>query len=368
MARSINSFFSNLFLLAITIIATSTATPTPVSPSLFERGGITQTLSGAEVTIAPGTYPRANRLADGSIIGSYTKFFNNDIIVTTIRSTDSGNTWQALGDVAQGPSDAHDIDNSYPLQLPSGRILVVYRNHSKDPVSSAYTFFRITISYSDDGGKTWAWLADPSSDPGPVNGNWEPILRNADCGCLQLYYSRENSAQDQDTLERESSDGGATWSTANTISGTDITSRDGMTGVATVSGSTVIAVFECEQNGLFVVDAITSTDDGVTWGDRRNVYTPTGTNNNAGSPQVINVGGTLVVSFMTDEDTQLHDWTSGANAKTVTSGDGGQTWGDKTIVGQQQANWPGLFDMGDGTNFLALYDRNGVKVQPVSLS
>lgn len=48
-----------------------------------------------------------------------------------------------------------------------------------------------------------------------------------------------------------------------------------------------------------------SPDDGNSWGNRRNIYTATGENNNAGAPQVINVGGTLVVSFMTDEDTQV---------------------------------------------------------------
>ena len=141
---------------------------------------------------------------------------------------DGGNSWQTIGEVTRGPSNANDIDNPYVLQLPSGRVLCAFRNHSKDPSTGAYTYFRITVAYSDDLGKTWKYLSTPASEPGPVNGNWEPFLRNAQDGSLQLYYSRENSAADQDTLERFSTDGGKTWTAPQTISGAGITSRDGM--------------------------------------------------------------------------------------------------------------------------------------------
>lgn len=266
-----------------------------------------------------------------------------------------------------------DRQRRYPLQLPSGRILVAYRNHVKSPTGE-YLNFRISISYSDDHGSTWAPLCDPASDPGPVNGNWEPFLRNAQDGkTLQIYYSRENSAADQDSLMRTSIDGGQTWSTATVISGQDRLSRDGMLGVAVVRGSELIAVFESEQNGLFAVDSIRSRDDGQTWGDRRRVYTPTGTNNNAGAPQVVNVGGTLVVSFMTDEDTQLHRWIEGSSAKVVVSTDGGRNWGNSIIVGAVQSNWPGMVVVGDvvgervrESQVLVMFDQGGCKVQRLS--
>jgi hypothetical protein len=152
-------------------------------------------------------------------------------------------------------------------------------------------------------GKTWAYLSQPTSDPGPVNGNWEPFLRyNTQYNTLQVYYSRENSAQDQDTLKRFSIDDGATWTAPTTISGVDITSRDGMTGVATISGSTLMAVFESEINGFFSIISVTSTDSGKTWGNRNTIYTTTALNTSAGAPQIINVGCTLVVSFQTNED------------------------------------------------------------------
>ena len=203
--------------------------------------------------------------------------------------------------------------------------------------------------------------------PGGTIGIWEPFLRNAQDGSLQIYYSKENAADDQDTIENVSQDGGQTWGTAYTISGQNLTSRDGMTGVATISGSNLIAVFESEQGGYFQVDSITSSDDGVSWGNRQTVYLPTGTDNNAGAPQVVNVGGTLCVSFMTDEDTQLHDWVNGAGAKLITSGDQGQSWGNKIEVFSPQADWPGMVTL-DDSSFLYMADKNGAKSQEVVLS
>ena len=205
----------------------------PLSTAAIKRSAVLPNMTGSAVVFGQGTYPRANSLSDptlpaGSILGAYTAFINGDNVLEIVTSTDNGNSWQAIGEVTRGPSSANDIDNPYVLQLPSGRVLCAFRNHSKDPNTGAYLFFRITIAYSDDLGKTWLYLSTPSSDPGPVNGNWEPFLRNAQDGSLQLYYSRENSAADQDTLERFSTDGGQTWTDAQTISGADITSRDGM--------------------------------------------------------------------------------------------------------------------------------------------
>ena len=167
-----------------------------------------------------------------------------------------------------------------------------------------------------------------------------------------------------------STDGGVTWSTAVTITGGDLTdARDGMSGVTPVdtTGQNLIIIFETELNGLFTVNAMTSADDGATWTDRHNVYTPTGTDNNAASPQVILVGTTLVASFMTDEDTSDHDWTTGADAKVVTSSDGGTTWGNKLTFSPVQSNWPGLLVLTD-TSFLGRADYGGAKAQLIELS
>lgn len=341
----------------------------------MKRSAVVPNLEGSPVIFGQGTYPRANSLSDpslpaGSIIGAYTAFPDGDNALEIVMSTDNGDSWQGVGEVTRGPSNATDIDNPYVLQLPSGRVLCAFRNNSKDSNTGAYLFFRITVAYSDDFGKSWTYLSTPSSDPGPVNGNWEPFLRNAQDGSLQLYYSHENSAVDQDTLERFSTDGGTTWTEAQTISGANTTSRDGMTGVTTVNGTDLMAVFESESEGTFTVKSITSSDDGNTWGNRNTIYTPDSPNTSAGAPQIINVGGTLCVSFMTNEDSTLaapsDGYTTDTAAKLITSGDSGVTWGNKITVGQVLSMWPGLYDLG-GASLLMLFDNGGAEAQTITL-
>jgi hypothetical protein len=337
---------------------------------LIRRAGVVPSPSGDPVDMTSGeggTYPRANFLADGSVLGAYAATVGDNKQLTLVKSTDQGASWSLVGTAATRPVNSSDLDNPYPLQLPNGRVLLAYRNHDKDPDTQAYTAFRIDISYSDDNGANWEYLSEPATMPGGTIGIWEPFLRNAQDGSLQIYYSKENSADDQDTIERISTDNGADWGDEMTISGQDLTSRDGMTGVATIDGSNLIAVFESEQGGYFQVDSITSSDDGNSWGNRQTVYLPTGTDNNAGAPQVVNVGGTLCVSFMTDEDTQLHDWVNGAGGKMVTSGDGGSTWGNKIEVFSPQADWPGMLTL-DDSSLLYMADKDGAKSQKIVLS
>ena len=132
----------------------------PFSTAAIKRSAVLPALAGSPVIFGQGTYPRANSLSDpslpaGSIIGVYTAFNNGDNILEVVMSNDDGQSWQGIGEVTRGPSNANDIDNPYVLQLPSGRVLCAFRNHSKDPNTGAYLFFRITVAYSDDSGKTW---------------------------------------------------------------------------------------------------------------------------------------------------------------------------------------------------------------------
>ncbi|KAI4152964.1 MAG: hypothetical protein L6R39_001711, partial [Caloplaca ligustica] len=339
-----SAIYTSLSLAASIITTFASPIPSPdINPSILRRTGIKPILTGSPVPIGPGTYPRTTRLHDNAILGVYTAFQNGNNVLFTARSTNNGALWSAVGEITRGASNANDIDNPFILQLPSPskRILCAFRNHSKDPSTGAYTYFRITVTYSDDGGKSWSFLSEPAANAGPVQGSWEPYLRNAVDGSLQLYYSHENSAQDQDTLQRISRDGGATWGATACVSGSGITSRDGMTSVAALGSSTsLILVYETETTGLFSLGAVFSTDDGKTWGNRKTIYNPSSPNTSAGAPQVINVGGTLVVSFMTNEDAQLsspsNSYTDHTSVKVITSGDLGRTFGNKVTVGQPQ--------------------------------
>ena len=209
----------------------------------------------APVVIDPeGVYIRATPLrhTNGTIKGIIAGFATTipgtptRKVLRVALSTDSGTSWSPLGEVTSVSNPAlHDLDNAYPLQLPSGRILVAFRNHDRRASDGAYTHYRITVCYSDDGGKTWGFLSQVaerpanSDDPDKLNGLWEPLLRVARDGrTVQCYYSAENNARsDQDNVMRYSTDGGKTWSGEVVVSGGELSnSRDGMVGVAEVDG------------------------------------------------------------------------------------------------------------------------------------
>ncbi|KAF2789489.1 glycoside hydrolase family 93 protein [Melanomma pulvis-pyrius CBS 109.77] len=285
-------------------------------------------------SVPSGEYPRStNKQGDGSMIGGFALTTpENDLVLKTVKSIDGGNSWQALGEF-RGPRATHDINNPFPFILKDGRVLYAYRNHDRKE-DGTYTWFRISISYSDDGGVNFKYLTTVDERaPSGINDLWEPFIRT---------------------------DGGKTWSGPKTISGAAIEARDGMLGIAPVDNNgALIAVFETTDGGRFVVDSVTSPDDGATWGNHQRVYTPTGgPKKGAGAPQVWNVWGTLVVSFMTDEDRDSTTGYANCATKIMTSTDGGNTWGNKFIVFDDQANWSGMALL-DPSHLLVMAGING---------
>jgi hypothetical protein len=301
------------------------------------------TLSGSPVFFNAGdggsAYPRANYLSGGHILGSYilgayTAFPPDSDVqqLTIVISTNQGESWDLTGTVATKPISEGTLDNPYPLQSPSGAVLLAYRNHDKDGQkedgTDNWTVYRITLSQSHDLGVNWEHLCDAvvveATDQN--NGVWEPFLRYSEQDKkLQLYYSHERSADDQDNVFITSSDGGLTWSEEYPVSGDEQpTSRDGMVGVVKVSENNLLAVFESnDDGGVFSVNCISSSNNGATWDNRRRLYAPQNATKNAGAPQVAKVGQMLVVSFMTDEDDEDAQWPTITGAKLIVSHDGG---------------------------------------------
>ena len=179
--------------------------------------------AGNPVVIDPnGEYIRVSFMNDGSLIGGYAAKDGSQKVLRVVRSTDGAATWQRIGEVFRGEEATHDLDNAMPLQLPSGRILYAYRNHDRTGTDWHYTWFRISVSYSDDGGKSFKYLSTVEEHaPNGVSGLWEPFLRIARDGTIQCYYSAENAGNDQDNFMKYSKDGGQTWSHWVAVSGGD---------------------------------------------------------------------------------------------------------------------------------------------------
>lgn len=366
--------------------------------------------AGDPVTLeTTGVYLRATGSVEEGLYLGYAVREGFTKILRAYRSTDGGDSWEKLGDVERGDNRTRELDNAFPLVLPygfpgtgdglgtgglntsnsgstsrgngtdqeqhhQGRILYAYRNHDRSlnntlGVPDNYTFYRLSISASDDGGRSWAFLSNidtraANNGSANLNGLWEPFLRvAADGTTLQAYYSAENDAGDQDSLMRESSDGGRTWGFRRIVSGADrVRSRDGMTGVAKLGDGGddgdkkgLILFFETTESGRFDTRRVLSPDDGQTWPveTRERVYDPLDEERQASAPAgVINVGGTLVAGFMTNEGTNSSGTVPG-DFKVVSSVDDGETW-SKSVLIAREAIWPGLYSLGRD-KFLAMY-------------
>lgn len=112
----------------------------------------------------------------------------------------------------------------------------------------------------------------------------------------------------------------------------------------------------------------------MTWdpSSRSVLYDPANSVSTAQAPSVINVGGTLVASFMTNEDTpsDTDGDANGGTFKVITAAASSSelVWGDATAVATQ-AHWPGLYTASDA-DFLALWGSGsgGVTSQEYSVS
>lgn len=304
-----------------------------------------------------GTYPRAIRLADKSLLGVYTQNAGGNQTILTVKSTNNGASWEPLGTVDTTVSGTRDLDNGYVHQMPNGQVLCAFRNHDlgngkgKDP-----TWHRITVTISDDLGASWRFLNQAIEMPGGADGPWEPFMQTALDGSTQLYYSKETGPGGQDSIIRETRDFGKTWSAERVFTGADTTARDGMLGVARVeeNSPTKVAIFESGVNGRFTVHTVRSTNDGASWEPQR--YTVADVpGSSAGAPQIIRVGKTLVASYGTNE--KGGEWPQGAMALKV-SRDGGKNWTDEMVVHELPAMWAGMIAL-DDTTFLALYETRG---------
>ncbi|RYP07427.1 hypothetical protein DL764_002504 [Monosporascus ibericus] len=297
-----------------------------------------------------GEYIRVSFMNDGSLIAGYQAQENGRSILRVAHSSDGAQSRQGIGEVFSGATANFDMNNAMPLQLPSGRVIYVYRNHDRTGADWHCTYFCISLSYSDDGARNFKYLSTVAERvPSGVNGLWEPYLRLARNGTLPCYFSTESDAGSQDNFMRYSRDGGYTWSEWIHVSGGKVRSRDGMVGVAPIDNDgNLIAIFENTEDGRFSVNYVTSHDDGYTWGlQRTRLYTACNGRiycapqaETRGPPPledadlkvVYNVWGTLVASFMTNED-----WTEGANGydgaemNVITSVDGGRTWSGSVV-------------------------------------
>ncbi|MBN1442886.1 MAG: exo-alpha-sialidase, partial [Planctomycetes bacterium] len=123
--------------------------------------------------------------------------------VWMVRSTDGGITWSGRYDCL--------VDSPHgPVQLSGGRILYA----GKDLWRSG----RVGVCVSKDDGQSWSWLAEIPAREGDDPRQYHELhaVETAD-GRIVLQIRNHNRNHSGETLQSESSDGGATWSAPRSI-------------------------------------------------------------------------------------------------------------------------------------------------------
>ncbi|KAJ5908049.1 Neuraminidase [Penicillium taxi] len=317
-----------------------------------------------------GTYPRLAKLSDGTILSSFTRHLGHHRrSLGVARSTDGGRTFSDFGEVTQAVGD---VDNMFLLEVSKDVVLASFRNHDKDPDGKS-THYRITVCRSEDGGRTWKFASQATEKRAPL-GLWEPFMRLGNQGEVQLTFSQEYAHDNQCTMRVVSRDQGNTWTAPACLSGTNVALRDGMNGITKTFDDNGIAktsddgrdalvmVFETNRHGTFNIEALISYNDGSTWTSGGIIFRPQH-GHNAGAPQIASfLDGSMVVVFMTDEDSDEVQWPKHASIKAVFSSppkNGQMVWSAPTLISSEPSFWPGVTSL-DSNSAMAVYDRGGM--------
>ncbi|MFM9555114.1 RICIN domain-containing protein [Streptomyces caniscabiei] len=211
-----------LFLFLALIVAAATMLPAAGRAQALSRSS--QTLytppSGAP---SPGSlYPRALRLqhngsANGTLLATFEQYTNGTPVFPIYRSTDNGNSWSKLSDVA-------DTQNGWGMRwqpelfelptaigdFPAGTILA-----AGDSVPSDRSATKIDVYASTDRGQTWGFVSNIATGGSAFDTNgqtpvWEPFFLVSD-GKLIVYYSDQRDPDHGQKIVHQVSTDARTW-------------------------------------------------------------------------------------------------------------------------------------------------------------
>ena len=188
-----------------------------------------------------------------------------------LRSTDGGMTWSAPFRVPLNSPHG-------PVALASGRLLYAGKK-LWDPGT------KVGVAVSDDDGESWRWLSDIPARPGDSVENYHELhaIETAD-GRVLVHIRNHNPANERETLQTESSDGGKTWTTPHPIGVWGLPShllrlRDGR-----------LLMSYGYRRAPFGNLARFSTDHGRTWGEPLTISAD-GASGDLGYPSTVQLAG-----------------------------------------------------------------------------
>ena len=81
---------ASTFVISIILLLCAPCLSFPIGVDIIHKRGGVPALQGSAVVFGDGTYPRTNKMSDGSIIGAYTAFSGGYNVIKTVRSIDGG--------------------------------------------------------------------------------------------------------------------------------------------------------------------------------------------------------------------------------------------------------------------------------------
>lgn len=303
-------------------------------------------------------YSRVIRLSNGNLLAAHTleKAVNSGAI-RFYKSTDNGETFTFVSEFTDN-SMGWQIGCPTIFEYSPGTILFAYNLFN----DNAYEQGQVLKVYkSTNEGASWTYLSTPEPNSPPV-WNWEPEFAFSSDGKLQLYYSYAPTLKpyslstfDQWIVRRESTDGGATWSSRINAACTS-TDNCGMPRIVKVGSTYYMAVEYYDDSGA--VHIMTSSD-GKSWSSITSSNTMEKANDGwmFSTPALTAANGVLIGMGL-----RYKDWIWGDdenNGKVVLySKDGGATWKEMTapftiVFSGDKTNWsPTLLPLSSSQIFL----------------
>jgi hypothetical protein len=364
-----------LFLLLAVVVAAATLV-VPGAGRAHALARPSQTMytppSGAP---APGSlYPRAIRLehsgsSNGTVLATFEQYTNGTPVFPVYRSTDNGNSWTKISDVA-------DTQNGWGMRwepqlfelpravgnFPAGTLLI-----AGDSVPGDRSATKIDMYASTDHGVTWTFVSNIATGGRAIASNgytpvWEPFFLMSGSRLIVYYSDQRDPLHGQKLVHQVSTDGVNWGPVVDDVAVPAYSARPGMATVAQLPNGNYVMTYEYggAAEGNFAVYykisadpeafgsatgiPLRTTDGNVPCCNPFVTWLPTGGAN-----------GTLVVSAQSSTDLFLNTQNGAANAWTRIQ---------STVPGGYSR---GMLPLPDGHSLLVLSGGyNGSTVNPVS--
>ncbi|GAA2524056.1 RICIN domain-containing protein [Streptomyces longisporus] len=206
---------------------------------------------------APGSlYPRAIRLehsgsSNGTMLASFEQYTSGTPVFPIYRSTDNGNSWTHISDVA-------DTQNGWGMRwepqlfelptaignFPAGTLLI-----AGDSVPSDRSATKIDMYASTDHGVTWTFVSDIATGGAAfdTNGNtpvWEPFFLVSGNKLICYYSDQRDPAHGQKLVHQTTTDGANWGPVVDDVAMPTYSNRPGMASVAQLPNGNYVMTYE----------------------------------------------------------------------------------------------------------------------------